>query len=39
MFDSNLKWIKKQSHNFSYLTCCEIELFSKNKLVENNLLK
>ena len=28
-FGSNLKWVKKQSPNFSYLACYEIELFSK----------
>ena len=27
MFGSNFKWIEKQSHNFFYLVCCEIELF------------
>ena len=40
MFSSNLKWVlKKKSHSFPYLACCEIKLFSKKKLVENNLLK
>ena len=29
MFDSNFKWVEKQSPNFPYLACCEIELFSK----------
>ena len=29
MFGSNFKWLEKQSHNFPYLACCEIELFSK----------
>ena len=29
IFDNNLKWVEKQSHNFPYLTCCEIKLFFK----------
>ena len=39
MFGSNLQWVEKQSSNFSYLTCCEVELFSKKKkkIVEKNL--
>ena len=37
MFGSNFKWVKKQSPNFSYLVCCEIELFLKKKLMENNI--
>ena len=31
IFDNNLKWVKKKIHIFSYLACCEIELFSKKK--------
>ena len=29
MFGNNFKWAEKQFPNFSYLACCEIELFSK----------
>ena len=36
MFGSNLKWVEKQSPNLSYLVYCEIELFSKKNLLENN---
>ena len=37
IFDSNFKWVEKQFSNFSYLACCEIELFSKKNLMENNV--
>ena len=37
IFGSNFKWIEKQLPNLPYLTCCEIEFFSKKK--KNNLLK
>ena len=39
IFGSNFKWIEKQLPNLPYLACCEIELFSKKILMENNLLK
>ena len=32
MFGNYLKWVEKQSSNFSYLACCEIKLFSKKKI-------
>ena len=38
MFGSIFKWVEKQSPNFPYLACCEVELFSKKKnIAENNL--
>ena len=39
MFGSNLKWVEKQSCNFFYLACGEMEFFTKKNLVKNNLLK
>ena len=40
MFDSNFKWVEKQSFNFPYLACCKIELFSKKKKIsEKKFLK
>ena len=38
MFDSNFKWVEKQSFNFLYLAYCEIELFFK-KISEKQSLK
>ena len=38
MFGNYLKWVEKQSSNFPYLACCEIELFSKKKNSEKQSL-
>ena len=37
MFGSNFKQVEKQPPNLFYLAYSEIELFSKKKLMENNL--
>ena len=39
MFGSNFKWIEKQSHNFFYWVCCEIELFKKKKISRKQFFK
>ena len=39
MFGSNLKWVKKQSPNFSYLVYYKIKLFSQKNLIKKKTLK
>ena len=37
IFGSNLKWVEKQSPDFSYLAYYEIKLFSQKNLIKKNL--